>query len=122
MAVIKKLAAFREHTGNRQVDAIQRAAKQTADRANACPFFAGVLRSVSLSTTPKRVDHGLGARATFMVVRTNYDGTGTARTVNEASAAAQAGLDLTKQLAVVASGNCTVDLWFYPVASEAVPR
>jgi hypothetical protein len=119
----RPLTQVREHTGNRQLDGIQRDAKRTLQRVNSLPFANGVLRSVEFTAaTPKTVDHGLGTRATFIVVRTNYDGTGTASTVTEASDAYQDAIDLLNQLAVVASATCLVDLWFYPIASEVSPR
>jgi hypothetical protein len=119
----RKLAIPREHTGRRDLDAIQRSAKKTAERVDEFPFMLGVLRSVSFTAaTPKTVDHGLGTRATFILARTNYDGTGTAAKITESASTAQESLDLRSQLSVVADVNCVVDLWFYPIASEVTPR
>lgn len=118
---MKKLATQREHTGDRQLDSMQRDTARVAQRANGCPFITGIMRSVRFTASvAKTVDHGLGARAAFVLARTNYDGTGSPAELNEAGA--QSGLDITRQLSVVADVNCLVDLWFYVSASEATPR
>jgi len=120
---VKPLTSPRQHTGSRTADAMQRATDRVARALDDLPFARGVLRSVRFDTAGvKVVDHGLGTRAAFLVARQNYDGTGVPAIVVEADASEQAQIDLTRQLAVAADTECTVDLWFYPVASEAVPR
>lgn len=127
----RKLGSRREHTGDRQLDAMQSASQEIERRVNVCPFLNGVLRSVRLvNESTATVNHGLGTRATFIVARTNYDGTDYYAAIGED--VSQAGIDLSNQLNVftrlVSSGplgggeSVLVDLWFYPIASERVPR
>lgn len=119
----KALTTSREHTGDRATDAIQRARDEIARWINLCPFVRGRLISVALTAgTGKTVAHGLGTPAAFFIARQNYDGTGNVTAIVESSTSFQAGLDPNHQMNIVASVSCIVDLWFYPRASEAVPR
>ena len=123
MAAASKIGRTRSHTGDRQIDAVQAAAQRSADVANGCPFLRGVLRSVAFAGgTQKAVDHGLGVPAACIVVRQNYNVFSMTASLAEALPAFQATLDVNTQLGLVTDLDCTLDLWFYPRASEAVAR
>lgn len=116
-----KLAITREHTGDRQADAIQESASKTARRANACPFLEGRLVTVQHRLAVGAdgyiiVPHGLGSRAAFIIVRCVG---GIIEKPFEAGD--QTGLDPTVQMRVgidVVDGDPVVDFWFYAVASK----
>jgi len=114
-----KFALKREHTGDRQLDSMQQARNDIANSLNSCPFVQGKLVSVKLTgLAQKVVTHSLGTPAACFVIRLSYDGLQNAAQISES--ADQTGIDENNQLRVVASQNCTVDLWFYPRASQQI--
>lgn len=111
----------REFFGNRAQDAQESGRSDIARTLNAIPFLKGRLISVKLAAaTDLYLSHGLGAPAAFFVIRQNYDGTATAAIVVESASSVQAKLDQNRQIGVVASAACTVDLWVYPRASAQI--
>lgn len=118
---LKQLPARREVFDDRAQNAEARTRAELTDRLQRCPFIIGRIVSVKVTSgTTKTVRHGLGVPAAFIVVRQNYDGTGTQVNVTEAASASQAKLDLSNQLAITPSATGKVDLWFYPRASRAI--
>lgn len=98
-----------------------RSRSELARLLNAVPFLRGRLISVTLTAgTPLTVNHGLSAKAAFMVARHNYNGVGTAASVAEAADVYQSGLNPKTQMAVISGATCRLDLWFYPAASKVV--
>ncbi len=120
---MRRITTRKDPTVDRQQAVQQREMQRVADRGNGCPFMAGILRSVQLlAGVDKTVDHGLGTRSTFIVVRPNYDGSAAPARIVESTLAMQTEIDPNHQLSVVADVDCVVDLWFYAIASESVPR
>lgn len=108
-----------EPQAGRQLNDADRARAELARLLNRIPFLAGG-RPISVrfvAATAKTVKHGLGTPATFIVIRPNYDGTANNPAFREGD---QTGLDANTQLAIVASTNCDVDLWFYPRSSQPI--
>lgn len=106
-----KLPVRRRFTGTAEGDDMQRLAQQTAERANACPFFVGVLVSgvVFAAGVDRLVDHGLGARPQGCLVLRSY-GANVCTGVGE-SATQPTNTDA--QLRMVSPVACTVDLWIF---------
>lgn len=106
---MKPVSIGREHTGSRQLDAIQAGTQRLAARL---PSWAdGVLvEGAVIGTTDTVVDHGLGrAPRGYIVLRVQ----GNAVPFCESLPANQPP-DLTRQFALVASGaSVTLDLWFF---------
>jgi hypothetical protein len=99
----------------------QRQAQMVSRQVNACPFVTGVMRSVTfVAATAKVVNHGLGSPAAFFVARHNYDSASAYPRIVESAPAIQAGIDTKNQMFIVADAACTVDLWFYPLASKTI--
>ncbi len=65
-----RLPAPREHTGNRQIDAIQNAAEQSVRTLNACPPVFGVFGGEETFTAGQTrvLDHGLGRKPIGFIV------------------------------------------------------
>ena len=124
----RPVAISREHVGDARLERVQEDLRKTTEALNAtlavlsvCPFAVGRMISVRLvANTGLTVRHNLGTQATFILARPNYNGNGTASTVQESSAALQQGLDKNNQLSVYATASGVFDLWFYPVASRAI--
>lgn len=111
----QKPAVTREHTGDAQFDRVQADIRELARNLRNSPFFVGRLKSVRFTAaTRKIVGHGIGRPAAFMVVRNSYVA-GTFPSIAED--ASQAGLDVNREIAIVCSTDCTLDLWFYPRSS-----
>jgi hypothetical protein len=116
----------REQTGDVATDRAQSQLSETGRAVNSvvedlrgCPFFPGVLVSVSLeSLNAKTITHNLGAAAAFLIARGNYGPSFTPAVVTEASSS---DLDPRRQIRVIADIACIVDLWFYRRASARVP-
>lgn len=118
----KRLNGANEHTGDRGLDATQERVRRIERAFNACPFLFGVLRTLHFNSfESKIVSHGLGQQAAFMIVRGPYNCSVDTYTVCED---AQSGIDVRNQIRVIGASFLafTVDLWFYPAASEAQPR
>ncbi len=106
-------AARREHTGDRELEQMQRESARLAQRSNACPFLSGNLVKglVFSGATPLTIDHGLGrAPQGFIVVR-SY-GTTAGPVPREATAQPP---DMTRQIALegLATFTTTYDIWFF---------
>lgn len=117
----KAVPQRREFTGDAGADRIQQAREDALAVLRACPFIRGRLISVQLvGGVAKTINHRLGAQATFMLARPNYDGTGNVSIVTESATGSQQPLDLKNQLSIVASVSGKFDLWFYPIASRPI--
>lgn len=115
-----KFALKREHMANRQLDAVQQARNELAGALNDCPFIRGRLISVKLPgfNTYSVVTHKLGTPAAFMIVRHDYGGLEAGARPSEA--ADQSGIDPNNQIRITSTNTATVDLWFYPRASQTI--
>lgn len=101
----------REHTGDRQLEQIQRESQRVADRGNDCPFLEGnLVTDVQFTgTNATTIDHGLGrAPRGFIVVRSH--GANAAPPPKEASTQPS---DLSLQIALQTTSTSTFDLWFW---------
>ena len=112
--------AAREHTGDRQLDAVQRNAARIAAKVNLCPFVNGRVKSVNFTGAPSSVivNHGLGTPAACILIRLNYHPAHNSPRFTEAD---QSGLDANNQLKITADAICTADFWFYPRSSLTIP-
>lgn len=67
---VRKIASRIEHTGDRQLDAIQQERVRVTKGVNALPFARGRLLSVSfVAGVPCVVNHGMGEPVSFMAIR-----------------------------------------------------
>lgn len=101
----------REHTGNRQIEQIQRESQRVADKGNGCPFLDGnLVTGVEFSgTNATTIDHGLGRAPQGCIAVRSY-GTNAAPPPKEASSQPS---DLSLQIALQTTATSTFDLWFW---------
>ncbi len=107
-----RVVAPREHTGDRQLDAIQRNITRVATGAvNA--FTGGVLKTglVFVSGTFQTINHGLGRRPNVVFIAcVDYSGSATYPAL--ALYGTQTGIDLNNQLNLITNANCTIAVYF----------
>ncbi len=119
---MKGLPVRREQFGERKANAVDAARADMARQLNTIPFLRGRLISVMFTAvTDQVVNHGLGVPAACFVIRQNYDGYLEGAVLDESAPAVQAKLDQNNQLAIQCNVNATMDLWFYPRASQVIP-
>lgn len=120
--MVRALPQRRQRVGDQVLEKVQDNTQDLTKTLGTCPFLMGRLVSVQLTGgTAKVVSHNLGTPAACFVIRMNYDAGGAVNAPVFAESFPQpASLDLTKQLSVVASATCTIDLWFYPRASKVL--
>lgn len=106
-----KIHTRREHTGNRQLDVIQRESQRLAEKANACPFFSGnlVRDRVFAAGVPLTIDHGLGRAPEGWIVVSSHGANAAPPPVKSASQPTDPTLQVTLQTTAAA----TFHLWFW---------
>lgn len=106
-----RIATRREHTGDRQLDVMQRETQRLAQGQNACPFLAGNLVTgvILVAGTPLTVNHGLGRAPRGCIVVRSYGANAAPPPVESAAQPP----DLTRQIALQTIANATFDLWFW---------
>jgi hypothetical protein len=107
MAGRPQLGSARVHTGDRQIDDVQSAARRTADAVNRCPFLNGALqKDQALTTASKTFSHGLGRTPRGCLVLKSTVATSVGFPAAQPT-------DTTKQSNLIASVAATADLWWF---------
>jgi hypothetical protein len=111
MSGSKNLPDVRVHTGDRQMESIQRAREDVAQVVNDCPFIRGkAVRGVLFAAGVGRlVTHRLGYRPKGYLITRNY-GLNVANVVGESGTIPA---DPNNQIWLLTTVNATVDLWFF---------
>jgi hypothetical protein len=108
----RRVPAVRERGVSTQLDRMQRTGVEIAEALHHCPFLVGKAKRVRFEGGVARtVNHRLGARASFIVIRHNFNGDPAGTPLAELEDDA---LDPLHQMKVISVDDCLVDLWFYP--------
>lgn len=104
-----RTAVRREITGDAQSDRMQRQAQQLASAVNLNPFISGnLVKGVVVVTgaAGTTINHGLGRKwSGYIVVRQQGNASAIVESLTQP--------DPTRQIALLASVQTTVDLWFF---------